>query len=329
MKLIYSHSNLDRKTEFQILTRFVEDEDGGLTVEKEAFFPEAVRHLRSIRSNAELCSQQLKGFSVPIPSVMSSKVLSYSYLDYPTAERRIEQLLINKEFRKTDRLIRRLMTSLMDEDMVLCNIYQKGPFFLDPKVAFNTDRKEKCLKCQLIDFNFDNILVHPRMGTPSIIDTEWLSPSALPLSFILFRTLFGLTTNLQPLLRNCVGPRFPLIELFPYFYVPVSWIEIFKLESTDLFRFLSYECAFQSQVIGQVISPTSPMAISGPIVTSIDVATSVDRIKNNQSAFLSQQQMKIERLKEDLRIIQATKTYRLLQLVTSLKKGFRRIRRAI
>ena len=124
----------------------------------------------------------------------------------------------------------------------------------DPQDLFSTAEAQICFTPSFIDITLDNLIV--KEGKSYLIDNEWCFNFPVPKKYLLFRAIFQLSTQLQAIIQAYACPEFACIELVEGFVIPVKWLEVFNLDTQDIFIYINYEnnlqkycCSYSKELI--------------------------------------------------------------------------------
>lgn len=248
MNILFATGNFDRRPEYQVRTKIYED-GGNLVVRKYATNDLAYAHLEKIFRNTEIINRNIKDLSFPRVIKKDQSYLEFEYLDFPSLKYLVEEALIKHEFKGTviyikmlDNLIRRAKSKRID-------IYKNKDFirYFDPDKKFNSKKTEICVNETILDLNLDNLLLKNDQEI-YLIDYEWVYSIPAPKRFLLFRSLFYLSHQLQSVIQTMCSERFSCYEIFQGTLVPKIWFDLFSFSQDEIERFINYEFNFQQSV---------------------------------------------------------------------------------
>ncbi len=191
MELLYAKYNRHRLPAFQIETSIWRDGDRKFVLKK-ALVPDALEHLQRLREQAAPIRRSLRGECLKLPEVagVDAQTLRFDFVE----GRSLDALLVNA-FIEQDQA--RFMGIIADYQALLQNAFTTVP------VPVLTDAMRQIfaltslveieglgpfLTPALVDLVFENIIVNG--DRRYLIDHEWVFEGCLPVSFVLFRSLF-------------------------------------------------------------------------------------------------------------------------------------------
>jgi len=191
MDLLYAKYNRHRLPPFQIETSIWRDRDRKFVLKK-ALVPEAVPHLHRLHEQAAPIRHSLRGDRLRLPEVtaIDEQTLRFDFVE----GRSLDALLVNA-FMEQDRA--RFLGIIADYQALLKNAFTTVPVPVLTEVMRQVfalaspaelDGLGPFLTPALADPVFENILVAG--DRYYLIDHEWVFEGCLPVSFVLFRSLF-------------------------------------------------------------------------------------------------------------------------------------------
>lgn len=191
MSVIYARYNRHRLPPFQIETSIVEL-NGSRAVIKKALTAEAAGHIRAISAGYDLIKSNLNDGSLLLPSrlALDHFTVSFEYVDGNSLDR-----LLFLSFRADDR---QSFFKIIDDYCALLNKAFRS--VVQPEISqkisevFGVNPSEKptdavgWMPLAAIDAVFENIIISGNKHY--LIDIEWVFAGALPIEFVVFRSLF-------------------------------------------------------------------------------------------------------------------------------------------
>ena len=191
MNIVFARYNRHRLPPFQVETSIVALHGSRLVVKK-ALTPEAAVHIRAIRAGYDLIQRNLADDCLALPRLTHCDDVSIGF-QYVEGQS-LDQLLF-QAFRAGDR---KSFFEILDRYCALLKKAFKPPVNprLEPKIreVFGVKTLEEAgggtefLPVGVIDAMFENIVVSG--NAHFLIDTEWVFEGALPLAFVVYRSLF-------------------------------------------------------------------------------------------------------------------------------------------
>lgn len=191
MNIVYARYNRHRLPPFQIETSILEL-NGVKTVVKKALTPEAGNHIQAIRSGYDLIQRNLNAGSLALPRLtgFEGSSISFQYIEGKS----LDQLLF-QSFRSRDRAS---FFKIIDD---YCALLKKA---FNPVTEPNLTEKigevfgitasdrladgSGWLPLAVIDAVFENIIISDK--SYFLIDNEWVFEGGVPMTFVVFRSLF-------------------------------------------------------------------------------------------------------------------------------------------
>ncbi len=239
MDLLYAKYNRQRLPPFQIETSIWRDR-GRKFVLKKALAPDAVEHLQRLHEQAAPIRHSLRGDRLRLPAVT---VIDEHTLRFDFVEGRSLDALLVRAFREQDQA--RFLGIIADYLALLNNAFTTvpAPMFTEAmRQVFGLaspaelDGLGPFLTPALVDLVFENILVDG--DRYHLIDHEWVFEGCLPVSFVLFRSLFYFYEK---------NKAFGLEAWMPLTVV----LERFALAPETVRRYRKMDEAFQAHVFGR------------------------------------------------------------------------------
>jgi len=230
MRPTYIKFNRDRLPEYQIAT-FVRNKDDHFLVEKVALTESAIPHLESLvryRNEAKLSSFQLPSVENIENGIKLEYISGHSFdallLDLFVADRIKELKEVLVDFKE-----RMKANSTFYHDFRSCAEFKK---------VFRVDVALKDVWCQEhpnIDLIFENVIL--KDGFYYIIDFEWTFDFAVPLEYIIYRSIMHFYYNYIHEFRKNIN-----IDFF--------W-ELMEISPEKLATYKAVEAGFQDYVYGE------------------------------------------------------------------------------
>lgn len=191
MNVIYARYNRHRLPPFQIETSIIEL-NGVKTVVKKALTPEAGNHIQAIRSGYDLIQRNLNAGSLVLPRLtgFDGSSISFQYIEGES----FDQLLF-QSFRGGDK---KTFLQTIDDYYALLkkafgHVERPGISAKISEVFGITDSAQLdngsgWLPLAAVDAVFENIIISDK--SYFLIDNEWVFEGAVPMAFVVFRSLF-------------------------------------------------------------------------------------------------------------------------------------------
>ena len=190
-KVYFTKISNERRREFQIFTSIIKN-DNKKIVEKHALDNFGNQHLENIANYYKLHDHNIKSNNIKYcPVQKKDLVLYFDYIDGKTCEELIRE---NVEFEKHEEI-----NKIFDLIYNLCLGEKSTVFSLDEKFySIFSKRDYSILKNQVCsrNCNFDLIpenIIKTEKNEYYIIDYEWIFDIYIPISFIMFRSIFHCT----------------------------------------------------------------------------------------------------------------------------------------
>lgn len=184
--IVYAKINNDRAKQFRILTTISNTESGKI-VRKKPICNEAAEHIEDMikRSSAKVQGvKNQQGALESMPSMSPKAVFEYRYIEHPTLDMDIKELIDRKDAGEIADVLEKLFDAAFGR--VINTEYQTDEF----KEVFGSDttgRNENCAKDINIDLICDNVF---RLDEGYVvIDCEWVFPFYIPVDFVKWRTV--------------------------------------------------------------------------------------------------------------------------------------------
>ena len=239
MHLLYAKYNRHRLPPFQVETSIWRDRDRKFVLKK-ALAPEAVGHLQRLHEQAAPIRHSLRGDRLRLPEVtaIDEQTLRFDFVE----GRSLDALLVSA-FREQDKA---QFLGIITDYLALLN----GAFVTVPSPVLTEAMRQvfalalpaeldglgPFLTPALVDPVFENILVNG--DRHYLIDHEWVFAGCLPVSFVLFRSLFYFYEK---------NKEFGLEAWMPLAAV----LERFALAPETVRRYREMDEAFQAYVFGR------------------------------------------------------------------------------
>ena len=238
MDLLYAKYNRHRLPPFQIETSIWRDRDRKFVLKK-ALTPDAVPHLQRLHEQAAPIRHSLHHDRLRLPDVT---VLDEQTLRFDFVEGRSLDALLVSAFLEQDQA--RFLGIIADYLALLNNAFVKvpAPVFTEAMQQVfglsspaELDGLGPFLTPALVDLVFENILVDGEAHY--LIDHEWVFEGCLPVSFVLFRSLFYFYEKNKAFDLNA--------------WMPLSAVfERFSLSPETVHSYRAMDEAFQAHVFG-------------------------------------------------------------------------------
>jgi O-antigen biosynthesis protein len=247
MELLYARYNRHRLPRFQVETSIWRD-GGRKFVLKKALTPDAVAHLERLHAQTAPIRHSLRGGCLRLPEVT---VIDKQTLRFDFVEGRSLDALLSDAFRERDQA---RFLGIVGDYLALLNsafapLHQETARGADAPVWTEDMRQVFALTSPaeleglgpfltpaLADLVFENIIAAD--GRYYLIDHEWVFDGCLPVSFILFRSLFYFYEK---------NKQFGLETWMPL----SAALERFALAPATIRRYREMDEAFQAHVFGR------------------------------------------------------------------------------
>lgn len=184
-KIIYAKCSVERKSEYQIST-VIENDDNVLTVKKRAVNTKAIPHIKNMYNTFKEYDSLNKSDVRLVPCKLESEdTVSFEYINGETFESIISRHIENEDFDNIDKAVELLKNIIFDFSDT--EIFEFTPEFIEVFGKYEILKGMKAAKKVNIDMATNNILIN---NFVNIIDYEWVFGFAIPLKFILYRSLF-------------------------------------------------------------------------------------------------------------------------------------------
>lgn len=191
MDLLYAKYNRHRLPPFQIETSIWQDRDQKFVLKK-ALAPDAVPHLQRMHEQAALIRRSLHGDHIRLPGVI---IIDEQTLRFDFVEGRSLDALLANAFREQDKA--QFLDIITEYRALLNSAFATVPAPVLTEAmqqvfglasSAELDGLGPFLTPALADPVFENILVDGDQHY--LVDHEWVFEGCLPVSFVLFRSLF-------------------------------------------------------------------------------------------------------------------------------------------
>ena len=188
-KVIFSKFSNDRKSQFRMITKIVQDKNDSKFVIKSPASYEAIGHIKKIEENYLLLENYIKNSKIKItPCKFDGKNIISHYIDGVTLEYYFCNLLYQKG---TDAFLQQLqnyissITSLaelvpFEKTEIFCRIFGE--------IAPENDKK--AFKVSNIDMILSNLIIND--DGLHLIDYEWTFNFPVPINYIIYRMIQNL-----------------------------------------------------------------------------------------------------------------------------------------
>lgn len=326
MNLLYVHTNLKRRAQFQLQTSILEDK-GKKYVQKRILRKESTSHLAQITQNDDIVIKKIPTVVVPSMRKKSKNALMWDYINAPTVLKQLETSLYRKEFKNVSLILENYHALVLKSPMRSCDlsVIEEYERLFDSRSIRNSRKKFDCISIGLIDFIPSNIISHKNKYY--LVDNEWVFPWPIPRAYILWRALFYTSVTLQELIRISCSPAFPCKMLTRNLWIPTEWWSILIEKERDYVYWADLESSFQTYVTG-ITPPQSDYYEEEYLLKDIVVkatefvsTSSVSKSENTVSTREAQ-------LEADLSKIQSGKFYRIWQAYCKIRDRVRMMLKA-
>ncbi len=208
MKVIYSKFNSERHPAFQLSTLIYEDNSGTKYVKKQTLNPKAEAHLSQIKSNYEKLSATIQNHRIKLAKIVDKdpNSVTFEYIEGYSFEQKLhnangdEKAIKNILEEYYDLLLNGFQSISFDSSTMLTPTHK----ILFGDMDFSLFDGEKAFKgISNLDMIFSNIIF--KDNDIYLIDYEWSYEIALPISYILFRTVLTETSIPQTIKEEYIA----------------------------------------------------------------------------------------------------------------------------
>lgn len=226
-RVLYIKLNRGRKKEFQIQTRIVE-EDGERKVEKMAMCHEAVPFVKKLETVGK---QKLSNKYENLECTYADGAVSYPFLNGMTLNQKIKIWAQNGQIDFVESALRDFYETFFSEKKD--NIAYQSEEFCEVFGEYPGKEYYSCIEPANVDLICANIFVEN--DDYKIIDYEWVFPFPVPVSFIMWRMIHELYTQIPELIPLCPEERM---------------MEKFEIEYSDYEIFMQWTMHFVYKYVG-------------------------------------------------------------------------------
>lgn len=224
-KIIYSKFNRERLPRFQTETSIYK-ENGVIFAKKKALGDNALKHIKDIYANFLLLQNRSKKIIRIAKANLQKNEIVFEYINGTS----FDKLLLDSVFQRDKFGFLNLITEYIQLINNMTPV-KKGKFKTDSKFAeiFREKFELNCtsyLEVANIDLIFENIIIDEE-GNYTIIDYEWVFDFAIPLNYILYRSIINLFFKYKEYLQNFISRE----EIFDFCRLNAKEIKIYdKME---------------------------------------------------------------------------------------------------
>ena len=194
LKTLYVKTSEDRKEEFQIITKIVE-EDGKLYCLKEPFSERGIEHIKSLYKNYELMKRVYSFDELNKIEYRNGAIYS-EYIKGKTLEEMAIDAFLRGDEESFLEVIRRFQKIVLKDGNITSFVISQGfsSFF-----GITSIPSCQGFKISNIDLNLDNIIVGEK---DIIIDFEWVLDFSVPVDFVIYRALNSFYRKNETILKS-------------------------------------------------------------------------------------------------------------------------------
>jgi len=191
VELLYTKYNRYRLPQFQVETSIFNDH-GKRIVVKKALTPEARAHVQEMVKNYTLIKEHIVDNRIHLPKglIADDRSIQYDYVEGCSYDNMLFKAFLDRDGQRMlnilDDYVNILKGSFKTADQPVITDRMKQVFGLTSPDQLN--HETPCFALSLVDPVFENIIVSH--GRNFLIDNEWVFDGCLPVSFVLFRSLF-------------------------------------------------------------------------------------------------------------------------------------------
>lgn len=217
MELLYCQSSLDRKKEYQVITKIVQGSDNKKLVIKRAVYPEGMRHIQQTFENEQLMKISHPGHTPGSVMGADNMEIITPHIKGKTMGELLREALINRKIYDADEIIKKWKEIIIGKTGT-CQFYITKQFItVFGHLEFPKDTP--AIKVSNFDAIGDNLIVQ-NDGSVICIDLEWVFSFPIPVDFIFFRVLYDFYLENSNICRQ--------EELFQLAAIDVRYIDIYK-----------------------------------------------------------------------------------------------------
>ena len=332
MNILFSTINYKRSSKFRLLTQIIQDSDSTY-VKKTCTDLDSLEHMKKLLINYDIISKELSSFQQPKLLSHTKNSITFDYKNLPSIESLVEDSILfhNESFLET------LLTNFYDRLAHLEKVKvipNDNKAFLD---ILNSDidnfgnKVENCYSVGCIDMQASNFLIDISKNEWFIIDQEWLFDFPVPVRYVHLRVIISLSIHLQKVIQTFCSNNLPCLKLSDNLIIPLLFLQCFNLEVDDFVSYyrsyLHYENNFQFYVTGRSSQGTIFNEDECEVIKTSSLNhkySTKDRneLQNYADKMLEQNtklENEVERLSNDLKLIQSAKFYTIWQYLNKFK----------
>lgn len=187
MKVNYVKYNRERLPQFQTETSICE-QDGKLFVRKRALTGSAAVYIKSIFSNYLLLKKTYKNANI-VQATLNSNEVIFEYKDGKTYDLLLLDAILEDNKEKFLGYINDYVSFINNLEGSNKEDFYSDRFFRDIFGVSFEAKNVSCLRVANIDMLFDNLIIDSN-NKFNVIDYEWVFECKIPISFIIFRSLY-------------------------------------------------------------------------------------------------------------------------------------------
>lgn len=212
-EILYVKLNQERSSRFRLMTSIVR-ENGEMAVEKSVLHPDAVPFLKSIAER----SQMVTGSYQYLTAEYCGQTMRYPFLKGKTYQRLIKDYVDREDREGIFQLLDGLFSEVFAGSSISSDYH--GDAFREVFGSCKGKEEYPCIAPANIDLICQNIFVEADVNM--VIDYEWVFSFAVPVPFIIWRTLHELYTRIPKLAQLCT-----IQQLFERYGIQRSDNEVF------------------------------------------------------------------------------------------------------
>jgi hypothetical protein len=188
MRTDFVKYNRERLPFYQTETTIVSDHKGRRFVRKRSLTPEGKVHMAKFRLAYDMLVTRMENARVPRPSYKGEYTI-FEFVPGESVEESLMRATIAGDQNEFCSILRQYVDLLRSYGTKKIDSFSPRGGLEEFFFTGEPIQKEECLLVANLDLTFDNIIIDPD-GDSWITDYEWVYDSPIPLSFIIFRSLY-------------------------------------------------------------------------------------------------------------------------------------------